>query len=271
MKNTIFAMSAVSLLALILLSSSDGVAEVQNQDRTGAPGSAQSCIQCHNQPGSMTATSSMTITNIIGDEVLTYLAGETYEVSFNVTSNTAVGYGFQATSIFPDGSNAGEFTNPGTSVQIESVESRHIVEQSTPNSTGIFTTTWIAPETGSGDVDFYMSGLASNLQNQTFGDAYHGISLSLTENTNNIEELHRVMDQPTVSSNGISMTAVVNGMVSIYDLNGRLNYTTSVTANEYLTIDNSEIGNGIQIVQFVPQDQFSSTFTPQSWRVVVPK
>jgi hypothetical protein len=271
MKNTIFAMSAVSLLALILLSSSDGVAEVQNQDRTGAPGSAQSCIQCHNQPGSMTATSSMTITNIIGDEVLTYLAGETYEVSFNVTSNTAVGYGFQATSIFPDGSNAGEFTNPGTSVQIESVESRHIVEQSTPNSTGIFTTTWIAPETGSGDVDFYMSGLASNLQNQTFGDAYHGISLSLTENTNNIEELHRVMDQPTVSSNGISMTAVVNGMVSIYDLNGRLNYTTSVTANEYLTIDNSEIGNGIQIVQFVPQDQFSSTFTPQSWRVAVQK
>ena len=79
------------------------------------------------------------------------------------------------------------------------------------------------------------------------------------------------MDQPTVSSNGISMTAVVNGMVSIYDLNGRLNYTTCVTANEYLTIDNSEIGNGIQIVQFVPQDQFSSTFTPQSWRVAVQK
>ena len=69
MKNTIFAMSAVSLLALILLSSSDGVAEVQNQDRTGAPGSAQTCIQCHSQPGSMTATSSISITNLIGDEV----------------------------------------------------------------------------------------------------------------------------------------------------------------------------------------------------------
>jgi hypothetical protein len=267
MKKIIFAMSAVSIIALSLLSSSDGVAEVQNQDRTGAPGSAQSCIQCHNHPGAMTAASSMTITNIIGDEVSTYIAGDTYEVSFNVTSNTAVGYGFQATSVFPNGSNAGEFTNPGTSVQIQSVESRHIVEHSTPNSTGIFTTTWIAPETGSGDVGFYMSGLAANLQSQTFGDAYHGMSLSLTENTNGIEELYRLMDQPIVSSNGISM----NGIVSLYDLNGRLNYTTSLIANEYLTIDASEICNGIQIIRFVPQDQFSSTFTPQSWRVVVQK
>jgi hypothetical protein len=262
-------MSAVSLLALILLSFSDGVAAVQNLDRTGAPGSAQSCIQCHNQPGAMTAASSITITNIIGDEVSTYIAGDMYEVSFNVTSNTAVGYGFQATSVLSDGSNAGEFTNPGTSVHLQLVASRHIVEHSTPNSTGIFTATWTAPETGSGDVGFYMSGLAANLQNQTFGDAYHGMSLSLTENTNNIEEIHWLMDQPTVSSHGISMNAVVNGMVSVYDLSGRLNYTTSVTANEYLTIDASEIGNGIQILQFVPQDQFSSTFTPQSWRVAV--
>lgn len=271
MKKIIFAMSAVSIIALSLLSSSDGVAEVQNQDRTGAPGSAQSCIQCHNQPGAMTAESSMTITNIIGDEVLTYIAGDTYEVSFNVTSNTAVGYGFQATSVLTDGSNAGEFTNPGTSVQIESVASRHIVEQSTPSSTGIFTTTWIAPETGSGEVSFYMSGLAANLQSQTFGDAYHGTSLSITENTSGIEELNRLIDQPIVSSNGISMNAVVNGIVSLYDLNGRLNYTTSLIANEHLTIDASEICNGIQIIRFVPQDQFSFTFTPQSWRVVVQK
>lgn len=264
-------MFALSLLALILLSSSDGVAEVQNQDRTGAPGSAQSCIQCHSPSGSMTATSSISITNLIGDEVSTYIAGDTYEVSFNVTSNTAVGYGFQATSVLADGSNAGEFTNPGTSVHLQSVASRHIVEHSTPNSTGIFTANWTAPETGSGDVGFYMSGLAANLQSQNFGDAYHGMSLSITENTNGVEELYWGMEQPTVSSNGISMNAVVNGMVSIYDLNGRLNYTTSVTANEYLTIDASEIGNGIQIVQFVPQDQFSSTFTPQSWRVAVQK
>jgi hypothetical protein len=116
-----------------------------------------------------------------------------------------------------------------------------------------------------------MSGLAANLQSQTFGDAYHGTSLSITENTSGIEELNRLMDQPIVSSNGISMNAVVNGIVSLYDLNGRLNYTTSLIANEHLTIDASEICNGIQIIRFVPQDQFSFTFTPQSWRVVVQK
>ena len=271
MKKPFFVLSAALIITASMLSSSNGVAEVQNQDRTGAPGSAQSCIQCHNQPGTMTAASSISITNINGEEVSTYVAENTYEVSFNVTSNTAVGYGFQATSVHSDGLNAGEFTNPGTSVQLASVNSRHIVEQSSPSSTGIFTVTWIAPETGSGEVGFYMSGLAANLQTQQMGDAYNGTSLSLTENTIGIDEIDRLMDQPIVTTHGISMNAPVNGTIAIYDLNGRLNHTTSVIAHESLTIEASHLGNGIQIIRFVPQDRFSSNFTPQSWRVVIPK
>lgn len=271
MKKIIFTFFAVSLITFGLISSSDGVAQVQNQDRTGAPGSTQSCIQCHSQPGSMTAESSMYLTDNNGDEVSTYIAGDTYEVSFNVTSNAAVGYGFQATSVLSDGSNAGEFSNPGTSVQLQSVETRHIVEHSSPSSTGIFTATWIAPETGSGNVGFYMFGLAANLQSQSVGDASHGASLFLSENTNGIDELSRLMDQPVVTSQGIYITAVENGTVSIYDLNGRLNHTVLANANESLTINTSKIGNGIHIIRFVPQDQFLSTFTPQSWRVVIQK
>ena len=36
-------------------------------------------------------------------------------------------------------------------------------------------------------------------------------------------------------------------------------------------VEASDLGNGIQIIRFVPQDRFSSNFTPQSWRVVIPK
>ncbi len=271
MKNTILAFSTTTFIALGLLSSSNGVAEIQNQDRTGAPGSAQSCVQCHNQPGSMTAESSIFVADSNGNEVAAYLAGETYEVSFNITSNSAVGYGFQATSVLSNGSNAGEFTNPGTSVQLQSVAARHIVEQSSPSPTGIFTANWTAPGTGSGDVDFYMAGLAANLQSQTFGDAYDGTTLSLTEDTNGIDEHNNLMDQPKVTSQGIDMHTLTQGTIFIYDVNGRLNFTTLANANESVTINSNKIGNGIQIIRFVPQDQFSSNFTPQSWRVLVQK
>ena len=271
MKKTILLLSAATCLYLGLLSSSNGVAEAQNQDRTGAPGSSQSCVLCHSTPGNMTAESSILITDINGLEVTSYIAGTMYDVSFNVTSNTGVGYGFQATSVLSSGANAGEFTNPGSSVQLQSVNSRHIVEHSTPNSTGIFTTNWTAPETGSGDVGFYLAGLAANLQSQAIGDAFHGTAISLTEQTDGIEEFDLLMDQPIVSSYGVLLNSPVNGTISIYDLSGRLNHTTNIVADESITIPASEIGNGIQIINFVPETDFSSNFTPQSWRVVVPK
>ena len=45
--STLFSMMAIAALGVALASNSNGVAHQQNKDRTGAPGSDNTCQQCH--------------------------------------------------------------------------------------------------------------------------------------------------------------------------------------------------------------------------------
>ncbi|MAU76877.1 MAG: hypothetical protein CL831_08410 [Crocinitomicaceae bacterium] len=267
--NLIISFFCVTIFSIGLMSSSNGVAEAQNQDRTGAPGSSESCVLCH-APSSITASTSISVFNTNGEEITAYIPGENYEVNFIVSGNGAAGFGFQATSILTDGSNAGEFSNPGDAVQLESVGDRHIVEHSTTNTTGIFTTTWIAPEVGSGDVGFFMSGLAANLQNQNWGDGHHETALALTESSIiGIDDIV-IMAQPVATSNGIILNPKVDGTIAIFDISGRQNFIREVFSNETINVEISQISRGLQIIHFTPQNQSNETFAPQTWKVVIP-
>ncbi|PCJ80223.1 MAG: hypothetical protein COA49_09590 [Bacteroidetes bacterium] len=270
MKNKIaIALSVVTISTLGLLSSSNGVAEVQNQDRTGAPGSAQACTLCHQAGSTLNASNSITVTGADGLVADHWIAGETYEVSFVVTGTGAAGYGFQATSVLADGSNAGSFTNPGASTQLESVGSRHIVEHSSPSSTGIFTATWTAPPEGSGDVGFFMAGIAANLQDGNNGDSHDETAISLPELNLAVSDLV-AMNQPIISSNGVTLKANVNGTLSIYDLSGRVSFSSEVSSQETIQVDAGELGRGIQIIRFNPKTGSKSNYTPQTWKIVIP-
>ena len=147
--NLIISCFCITIISIALMSSSNGVAAEQNQDRTGAPGSAESCILCHIAGSTLNASNSISVFNINGEEITAYIPGDAYEVNFVVSENDAAGFGFQASSILSDGSNAGEFSNPGDAVQLEAVEGRHIVEHSTPSdplrgcSTAVFA--WSEP------------------------------------------------------------------------------------------------------------------------------
>ena len=268
--NFIVSFFCITLISIGLMSSSNGVAEAQNQDRTGAPGSSESCTLCHAPSSSINAATSISVYNTNGEEITAYIPGENYEVNFVVSGNGAAGFGFQATSILTDGSNAGAFSNPGDAVQLEAVNARHIVEHSTPSATGIFTATWTAPDEGSGDVGFFMSGLAANLQNQNQGDSHDETALSLTESSSNGIEESTLMEQPIATSNGVTLTPKVDGTISIFDISGRQNFTREVFSNETIHVETSQMSRGLQIIHFTPHNKSNDKFATQTWKVVIP-
>ena len=180
---------AVFMFALTLMSHHNGVAEQQNKDRTGAPGSQQVCTACHSN-GSYTVTPSIAVYPFEGAEepVTTFVPYTEYYVEFTVGATGApAGYGFQATAVFADGSNAGTFIACTDNAQLEDVNGRHIVEHndlSPGNTFGLF---WGAPAGGEGDVTFYASMLAANGAYGNSGDSYGGTSLTVNEVVTNID------------------------------------------------------------------------------------
>ena len=187
-------MSAITGMALIfgalaLMSHHNGVAEEQNKDRTGAPGSQQPCSACHNS-GSYDVTPSISVYPFEGADtpVTTFVPFTEYYVVFEVDASGApAGYGFQATAVFGNGDNAGTFISCTDNAQLEDVNGRHIVEQNDLSPSNTFGLFWGAPAGGEGPVTFYASMLASNGAYGNAGDSYAGTLLTLDEAVTDIE------------------------------------------------------------------------------------
>jgi hypothetical protein len=175
--------------ALALMSHHNGVAEEQNKDRTGAPGSQQPCSACHNS-GSYDVTPSISVYPFEGADtpVTTFVPFTEYYVVFEVDASGApAGYGFQATAVFGNGDNAGTFISCTDNAQLEEVNGRHIVEQNDLSPSNTFGLFWGAPAGGEGPVTFYASTLASNGAYGNAGDSYAGTLLTLDEAVTDIE------------------------------------------------------------------------------------
>lgn len=171
------------------MSHHNGVAEQQNKDRTGAPGSQQVCTACHSG-GSYTVTPSIAVYPFPGADtpVQTFMPNTEYYVEFTVgASGAPAGYGFQATAVFGNGSNAGTFIDCTSNAQLEDVNGRHIVEQNDLSPSNTFGLYWGAPDGGEGSVTFYASMLACNGANGNSGDSFGGTSLTLDEAVTDIE------------------------------------------------------------------------------------
>jgi hypothetical protein len=175
--------------SLALMSHHNGVAEEQNKDRTGAPGSQQPCSACHNS-GSYDVTPSISVYPFEGADtpVTTFVPFTEYYVVFEVDASGApAGYGFQATAVFGNGDNAGTFISCTDNAQLEEVNGRHIVEQNDLSPSNTFGLFWGAPAGGEGPVIFYASTLASNGAYGNAGDSYAGTLLTLDEAVTDIE------------------------------------------------------------------------------------
>jgi hypothetical protein len=229
MKNLKKSIAFIAIIAAVpfLMGSENGVAEDQNKDRTGAPGSSSPCSQnnCHDD-GQFNPTLSIQVLEM-GTElsVSSYIPEVTYEMRFTVTAGTGTPecYGFQATALLQDNANAGTFSNPGNLVQLESVSGRHIVEHSEPNPNNTFMVDWEAPQAGSGAVTIYASSIACNLSDTDGGDGYDGHQITIEELSTDIEN-HDSSAEITLhrSSNGVIECSVEEpGTISVFDMQGK--------------------------------------------------
>lgn len=194
---------------LVLQSASGGRAANGNQDRTGSPVANGTCSACHSG-GSFSATSSATFTNSAGTVVTSYIPGQTYTVTYNVTGNNVNGYAMQAAILDASNSNAGDFlANTSTNTQLATVASTGIeyLEHQGLQAAGSFVATWQAPVAGTGSVTLYGAGLACNGNGGTSGDQVTpAIQVTLTEdnstNVNNIEGQIALFDVYPMPNNG---------------------------------------------------------------------
>ena len=96
------------------------MAEIQNRNRTGEPGTDATCNQCHGG-GSFGATTAINVLDPnSGAAVSEYLPGEQYVLEIAI-GGTSPRFGMQATAVDAAGGNAGSFGNPSNNTQLEDV------------------------------------------------------------------------------------------------------------------------------------------------------
>lgn len=198
-QTTTMKLSSLSLLfaglltgAFILMANSSGVAHQQNKDRTGAPGSDNTCQQCHGG-GNFNPQIDVSLALPLGggQGELQYVPGETHTLVVEVSSNDSpAGYGVHGTVVFADGSNAGELVDQDANdcIWLDEVDGRHIFEQNDLCSSGLFEVQWVAPPAGSGSVSVYVAAIAANGNSTSSGDAFVGGQFDFDEGVTSVAE-----------------------------------------------------------------------------------
>lgn len=253
MRNSTIAFSVLALGCMALfISAEDGVAEGQNKDRTGAPGSSATCgtTNCHDDNMFQPNISVQVIDTQTALPVSEYVPGTTYVFSVSVSNSGAAVTGMQATALLSsNNSNAGSFSLPGPNSQLESVGGRHFIEHSQPNEGTEFVGFWQAPASGSGTVDIYAAGIAGNGNGGSSGDGFAGaISFSLTETIVSVPEL--TLDfHAYVVDQVVNFTTNLPGELRLYDLSGKLLQLDQVNVGSS-SISVSHINTGIALMYF---------------------
>ena len=146
------------------------MAEAQNRDRTGAPGSDPVCTSCHN--GSTSASASFEVVDAATQEAATaYTPGQEYLVRMVIAGGEANSvYGMQGTVVLADGSNAGPQRPFRQCPTRRRGRTSHRGAQRLERIQRL-KSNWTAP-LRTGNADFYMSAMESNGNGSTNGDGY---------------------------------------------------------------------------------------------------
>jgi hypothetical protein len=179
---------SLAFLAFVFSSSSGGRAAAANSGNTGAPGESTTCVTCHGGSSFTTSLSIQIYTQGTTTPITNYVPGTTYDMEVMISSTgSPAGYGFQMVALNGSNINAGSWTNAGSNTQIASAGTRSYVEHGGGiSASNTFTTRWVAPSSGTGNVTFYSSGNAVNGTGSTAGDGASLNSVTVSEMVANV-------------------------------------------------------------------------------------
>lgn len=153
--------------------------------KSGAPGEG-TCIDCHSTNTLNDPTGSVTA-SVVGVNNGQYQAGQTYQITLNISKTGSSIFGFSAVAVDASGADMGTVT-AGTDSHIQSSNASgtnrtYVVHNTNGGLTSnqkTFTFSWTAPATASGNVNFYFTGLAGNNNGGNSGDYVYSTTLTLT-------------------------------------------------------------------------------------------
>ena len=265
MKTTATSLFAFALGLIVLMSNSGGVGDGQGRDCTGAPGSDPDCTVCHD--GSTNATATIEILDASTSEAVDkYVPGTEYIVQMTISGGEASSkYGMQSTVVHPEGSNAGTYVGTSTNTQsltltVGAFENRPIVEHSSPSESNVFTATWTAPATESGNAEFYMSALEVDGNFSTDGDGYMSATLVLEEAGDNVSTLlaSDTWEVPLRLGDRWTWMAPERGRLVVADVSGRVLQSANLAKGQ----QEAWSASGITVASFV-----TDRGERQSWKL----
>lgn len=243
-------------LSIIFMSNRIGRTFVTGGGATTAPGeSGQYCgsVGCHFS-GAFDPVARIEVIDQNDQLVSKYVPGEQYTIRLNadVTGNPA-GYGFQIVSL-KNSDNTGlmGFSDFPNNVREVIIGDRQYVEQSNRLGGIPIQFSWTAPETGTGNVDFYAVVNAVNGNGNTSGDGADTTNISLEEDlmSSTFEDLvsaqTKVWPNPAFDRINISSEEEIQS-VRIINYLGQVVYQSQNDPSN--SIDVSSIETGIYILE----------------------
>ncbi|MDA8693165.1 T9SS type A sorting domain-containing protein [Saprospiraceae bacterium] len=184
MKKVVIYIALLSV-AFIFMSNRSGRTRVSGQGATTSPGeSGQFCgsVGCH-LGNTFQTDVQLELRDEDGNLVNEYIPGQDYSVNIDIGhTGIPAGYGFQIVSLrdSDDSGISNFFDLPGLTQESSSLQ-RQYIEQSTIIPVDNIDLNWTAPESGTGNVTFYVAGNAVNGNGNSGGDSADTTQLTITE------------------------------------------------------------------------------------------
>jgi hypothetical protein len=234
--------------AFIMLSSSGGVPQAV----TKAPGeSGSNCSACHSGGATFNPQTEFELKDAAGIITDRYIPGQVYRLQLRVKgSNSPKTFGFQMVSLADNGNtDMGKWSLLGEKVKQITLLNRKYLVQSAPKADGRFEVSWTAPATDIGDISFYYSGLASNLNGNNSGDATVSGKTTIkpvsTSSENPVVSGIKLYPNPVVDR--LSIRGIAHATLTIYNI--RMENVGNCNIDEGGFADLSNLPAGMYFVQ----------------------
>ena len=245
--------------AIVFMSNGIGRGTATGNGAAGAPGDGQTCSSsnCH-KSGPFGTDVKLTLTKD-GAEVTEYTPGESYFVSVDVETSmgSPARYGFQMTALSSsDDSGAGTFSELSTNSKALTFGDRTYLEHTSPSSSSMFTSTWTAPEAGTGNINFYVAGNAVNGNGGPSGDDANNKIITISESgTSGLSILNSddIKIYPNPIGNVIKIDSDIKQAMS-YDIMSISGVIMSRGSLSNASIDVSDLQSGLYIIRIMGSD-----------------